>query len=59
MTKQLGQGDGGQGSRWSSPAPCPDGPMTKFLEWQKIGILWFEQKNLKTSTSWLKHLAID
>ena len=35
----------------------PGEQTTKFLEWQNIGILWFEQRHLKTSTAWLKHLA--
>jgi hypothetical protein len=36
----------------------PDSECANFLEWMDIGLMWFEKKELHTSTEWLKHLAI-
>ncbi|MDX1811381.1 MAG: hypothetical protein R3240_05505 [Gammaproteobacteria bacterium] len=37
---------------------APDDECIKFLEWMNIGLLWFKQGQLYTSTEWLKQLAI-
>ena len=36
---------------------APDSECVKFLEWMDIGLLWFKQDELYTSTEWLKQLA--
>lgn len=35
----------------------PDSECANFLEWMGIGLMWFEDKKLHTSTEWLKHLT--
>lgn len=37
---------------------APDSECTKFLEWMDIGLMWFKEEQLYTSTEWLKQLAI-
>jgi len=36
----------------------PDSSCTKFLEWKEIGLMWFDDDQLFTSTEWLSHIAI-
>lgn len=35
----------------------PDNECTKFLEWMNIGLMWFKNNQLYTSTEWLKQLV--
>lgn len=37
---------------------APDSECVKFLEWMDVGLLWFKQDRLYTSTEWLKQIAI-
>jgi hypothetical protein len=36
----------------------PSSECVRFLAWMNIGLMWFKQDQLYTSTDWLKHLAI-
>ena len=36
----------------------PDSDCVEFLEWMDIGLMWFHEDELHTSTKWLKQLTI-